>query len=61
MWAADTTLPKYDDEFANKAKMSKSMRFLAKRMDIKMPITPVHTIEENSLFKLLIRLALRPC
>ena len=43
--------PIYDEAFATEAKMNANMKFLASKMDLKIPLTPVHTKEEQALFK----------
>ncbi len=42
-------LPQYDPDFV----MRPSLKFLAERMNLRIPITPIHTVEEMALFKFL--------
>jgi ribonuclease D len=41
-------IPKHDPQFKTK---NSAIDFLAERMDLKIPVTPVHTVEEFKLFK----------
>jgi hypothetical protein len=44
-------LPPFSNEYAVQIKMEPSLKFIAKKMNVKIPVLPIHTKEEMALFK----------